>query len=281
MTANEKEYNQLSFSDDFIFCKVLSQNPELCRELIGLILNKEIGELCIPQAQKPIKITADGKGIRFDIYVEENGNRTVYDIEMQTTASKNLPKRSRYYQGMIDLNIISAGDDYNKLRRSYVIFICLQDPFGKGRHLYTFENVCLQDHTLHLEDQASKIFLCANASGDNISENLKDFLLYVADGKPRDDFSKKLDLAVERARNNEEWRTEYMTLLMRDNEKREEGRMEGRAEGRVEGRMELGGDVIRNLISSGQTYEQIRVTFSSVDDKEFASLYEAARSSEK
>ena len=38
---------------------------------------------------------------------------------------------------------------------------------------------------------------------------------------------KKIDAEVEKARNHEEWRNEYMTLLMRDQEKREEGREEG------------------------------------------------------
>lgn len=56
---------------------------------------------------------------------------------MQSTDKKNLPKRTRYYQGMIDLNIINKGEDYNKLKKSYVIFICDYDEFGLGRHIYS------------------------------------------------------------------------------------------------------------------------------------------------
>lgn len=48
----------------------------------------------------------------------------------------------RYYQGMIDLNILEKGGDYNKLKKSYVIFICTFAPYGQGRHLYTFEYLC-------------------------------------------------------------------------------------------------------------------------------------------
>ena len=41
---------------------------------------------------------------------------------------------------------------------------------------------------------------------------------------------RSLDDAVQKARDHKEWRLEYMTLLMRDNQMREEGRKEGRME---------------------------------------------------
>ena len=69
-------------------------------------------------------MTYDGKGIRFDVYTEDEKN-TVYDIEMQTTSQKDLPKRSRYYQGMVDLNLIERGAKFKQLKNSYIIFICL------------------------------------------------------------------------------------------------------------------------------------------------------------
>lgn len=46
----------------------------------------------------------------------------------------------------------------------------------------------------------------------------------------RDNYTKKLSHAVESAARHEEWRVEYMTLLMRDQEMKEEGRQEGRQE---------------------------------------------------
>ena len=45
----------------------------------------------------------------------------------------------------------------------YLIFICPFDPFGKGRHIYTFRNLCVEDKKLELSDGAIKIFL--NAKG--------------------------------------------------------------------------------------------------------------------
>lgn len=47
-------------------------------------------------------------------------------------------------------------------------------------------------------------------------------------------FVKRLDEAVEKAKKNEEWRREYMTLLMRDRENIEKGIEQGIEQGIVE-----------------------------------------------
>ena len=39
--ASEK-YKNLQFRDDFLFCKILGNNPEIARELLELILNVKI-----------------------------------------------------------------------------------------------------------------------------------------------------------------------------------------------------------------------------------------------
>ena len=53
---------------------------------------------------------------------------------------------------------------------------------------------------------------------EDVSSELRVFLDYVAGRKSEDDFIKKLEAAVKEARKNREWRHEYMTLLMRDQE---------------------------------------------------------------
>ena len=55
-----------------------------------------------------------------DVYVKDD-KETVYNIEMQTTSAGELPKRSRYYQGMIDLQLLDKNESYKKLNKSYII----------------------------------------------------------------------------------------------------------------------------------------------------------------
>ena len=88
---------------------------------------------------------------------DEHG--TVYNVEMQTTDNKNLPKRSRYYQGQMDMAALKTGEDFARLPQSIVIFICTFDPFERGLCCYRFENFCCDDKDLPLNDGAVKINL--------------------------------------------------------------------------------------------------------------------------
>lgn len=159
-----------------------------------------------------------------DVYVEDDEN-IVYNIEIQTTDKKNLPKRTRYYQGMIDLNILNKGEDYKALKRSYVIFICNYDAFGQGKHIYTFENLCKEDISISLGDEAIKIILNTKGTADDVNDELKDVLHFIGGEKPQSVYAKELEKAVEEVKSSEEWRREYMTLLMRDRENQEYGEL--------------------------------------------------------
>lgn len=185
-----------------------------------------IGRVEYPELQKEIKPDADARSIRLDVYTKDDKDR-VFDIEMQMTVTKELPKRSRYYHSMLDLQLIDKGQTYAKLKPSFVIFICLADMFGAGRHKYTFETVCREDRTIWLGEERTTIFLNADSQMEDVSKELTAFLNYAAGCVSEDPFVKKLDEAVKEAKRNREWRREYMTLLMRDQENIEKGRKEG------------------------------------------------------
>ena len=119
--------------------------------------------------------------------------------------------------------MIDKGQSYKKLNPSYVIFICQFDLFHMGRHIYTFENICREDKNISLGDGAVKIFLNADGKMNDVSRELKAFLDYVAGKKSEDAFVNKLEEAVKAAKKNREWRREYITLLMRDQENIEKG----------------------------------------------------------
>lgn len=220
--TGQKKWEELSISNDFLFGKVM-QNPELCKELLQRILPElEIDRIEYPELQKGIKSDLDARSVRLDVYVKDD-KEVVYDIEMQVSNTKELPKRSRYYQSMIDLQLIDKGQVYDELNKSYIIFICLFDAFGKSRHIYTFENICKEDNSVSMEDETVKIFLNAKGTMDDVSKELKAFLDYIAGEKTEDPYVKKLEETVKKAKNNREWRHEYMTLLMRDQENQKIG----------------------------------------------------------
>ena len=229
MKKRFKEYNELDFTDDFMFCMILENNPDLCKELLELLLDIKIKKVELADSQKRIDLTYDGKGVRLDVYVNDSEN-TIYDIEMQTTKQKELPKRTRYYQGMVDLNLIQKGMDYAELKKTYVIFICLKDVFGKNLPIYTFNNICEQDNSLRLGDEATKVIVNAEGSRDGLSENMRSFLDYLIEKKATNGFTKKIQDAVNSAIAKKEWEVQYMTLAMKIQEERKDAKVEGAIE---------------------------------------------------
>ena len=234
MAMKMKKYEELELRDDFMFSRIMS-NPKFVKPLLETILGVKIRKIVYPQTQKTIDLSLQAKGIRLDVYVEDDQN-TVFNLEMQTSDGANLPKRMRYYQGMIDLNILDKGQDYTTLKKSYVIFICTFDPFGEGRHIYTFCNTCQENTALTLDDDAVKIILSTKGTMDDVSPEMKRILDYI-DGKGASDkFTEELEEAVRSARQNERWRLDYMTLEYEYRQRYLEGKEEGREEGRAERR---------------------------------------------
>ena len=72
-------------------------------------------------------------------------------------------------------------------------------------------------------DGTTRIVLNATGTKDDISPKLKAFLSYVAGNTVEDEYVKKLDEAVQKARQNKKWRREYMAINMRDLEQQAMG----------------------------------------------------------
>lgn len=217
----EKAFEELQLKDDFMF-SVVMRNPKFCKPFLERVLGIKISRIEYPKSQDAIDLSADAKSVRLDIYVEDDDN-AVYNIEMQTTENGNLPKRTRYYQGMIDLGILEKGENYKNLKRSFIIFVCTFDLFGEGRHIYTFENRCIQDFALRLGDDATKIILNTKGTMDDITPEMKRVLDFI-DGKgASDEYTRALEEEIESVRKNAKWRLDYMTLQMRYQEKYEQG----------------------------------------------------------
>lgn len=255
MAREIKPYEELELKDDFMFGLIM-HDPKYVKPFLEMILKIKIRKVVYPQSQKSIDLSANAKAIRLDVYVEDDQN-TVFNLEMQTSDNRNLPKRMRYYQGVIDLNILQKGQDYTKLKKSYVIFICTFDPFGEGRHIYTFCNICQENTALTLDDDAVKIILSTKGTMNDVSPEMKRILDYI-DGKGASDkFTEELEEAVRSARQNERWRLDYMTLEYEYRQRYLEGKEEGREEGRAEGRAEGRERTIQKLHERGESIASI------------------------
>lgn len=270
-----KRYEELNFTDDFVFCKVLENNKELCKRLLEIILDKKIRDIVYLKKQEPFDAGFDKRGIRLDVYIEDDED-SVYDIEMQTSSYKELPRRSRYYQGMMDSRLLKRGVPYTDLKKSFVIFICMGNPFPEYElHKYVFRYYCDSNKDLCLNDDAYRVFLTPKGNANDISDELRDFLEYIVSQIPKSDFTSRLDIAVAETLDTDAWRTEYMFLYEKIEEERAlareeglaegraegitEGIAEGRAEGRVEGRVEGRIKSIALILKNGTKEDAVRL----------------------
>ena len=207
-----KKWNEASLSDNFIFCKVMSENLDLCKEFLEMLLNIKIESISLAQPETTLNVDFFAKGIRLDVFVKDDTDR-IFDIEMQVIGNDYLPLRARYYQSVLDVSSLHAGEDYESLTESYVIFLCLDDIFHKGLPIYTFKSVCLEDSTLVLDDKTTKVFCNAQKYDKMPAEKLRTFFKFLVQKKPDEtDFSKIINEKVLKAKITEDSRRTFMTL---------------------------------------------------------------------
>ena len=239
----EKAWEDLTIQDNFIFGKSMETAPDICKWILEKTLQIKIKEIAYPEREKTIEVRRDSKGIRLDVFAYEVDGESSFDLEMQTVSRDDLAKRSRYYQGLIDMDAMDKGHFYWMLGKTVILFICTFDYFGKGRHIYTFHQKCDEDSAIELKDGTTKVFLNAFGTMDDVDDDLKAFLDYVAGKDVNHPMVNKLDEVVQKVKRNKEWRDEYMRyeheLAAREHLARENGREEGREEGKSEIILEL------------------------------------------
>ncbi len=257
--SSTKSWEELTFADNFLFCKILESEPELCRQLLELLLHIKIDHLEVPQMERTMQEGIETKSVRFDVYTKDD-NR-IFDLEMQTTDTKNLPKRARYYQSVIDMDNLSKGENYSKLKDSYVIFLCLEDIFDKGLPVYFFENLCRQKRELPLNDGTYKVFFNAHDCDKLKTKEERDFFKFLKGEQAESQFAKAIEEKVERAKKNEKWRKNYMTWQQTIDEAKYIAREEGMHANAIESAKNL---LRMNILSPEQISQAVSLPLEEV-----------------
>ena len=232
MEYTHKPVEELTFTDDFMFGTVM-KNKGICKGVLERLLHIKVGKIEYPSLQKTIAPFYESKGIRLDVYVSEP--QRVFDIEIQMSIPPSLPKRTRYYQSLMDVDNLLRGQSYADLKESYVIFICTHDPFGKGLPVYTFRNVCSENGSIFLDDKSAKVFYNVGAYGKEGEPELSALLEYLCERRATSGFTQHIDELVEKAKRNEKFRSVYMSLNIREDDLRMAGEKIGFERGRRDG----------------------------------------------
>ena len=231
----EEEWKNATIANNFIFYKVMRYNPDVCKQLLEILLEIKIDHIEMKQ-EEYVEIDYGKKGIRLDVYA--SGSDKAFNLEMQATDTQELPERSRYYQSTLDLDDLNAGTDYKELKTSYIIFICVPDIFGKGLAKYSFENICLEEPALKLNDRAYKLFFIAKNYDKLLNEEQKAFMKLVTSNESTSTFADTVSKLVEDAKRNTQWRKQFMDFKHYMSQSFREGKEEGLQEGIQQGAAE-------------------------------------------
>lgn len=221
-----KPYDKLTFSDDFMFCKIM-ENEEICKKVIEQLLDIKVGKVQKHVIQNTFSPTPESHGIRLDVYVKDLDK--VFDIEMQTTQFPAIEKRIRYYQSVIDIDNFEHNQDYSELPESYIVFLCLDDPLGRALPVYTIKNIIEESPSTIYNESTHKVLFNASAYEKVQNKHLKAFLKYIYTQETDSELTKEIQSQVLKSKGHQSWRAEYMTLEMKIHEEKKLSLAEGRA----------------------------------------------------
>lgn len=238
------------FTNSIVFALVM-RDRELCRQLLQIIFpEREIEEVRMHEeftcSEQTIIVGIESRKVRLDVLFKDSN--AWYDIEMQVRDEGNLPKRTRYAHAAMDVDYLKAGQCYNTLKPSYVIFLCCFDFFGQNQPVYRFRMVD-EDNHLPLSDETYTIVLNSKAEkAASTPQELRELFQYMNKSivAEDNDFLKQIDYSVE-SWNTGEGRNMIMTLEQEIMIKEAKAREEGRAEGLVEGKKEGVIDILAQL----------------------------------
>lgn len=275
-----KPFDELSFSDNYMFTTILEdqRNLNIAKGIVELALGQKVKDIRIAGVEKHVQARYGGKITRFDVLLE--GEDSYIDVEMQVRKLLNFPLRSRMYHSQMDAKYVKAGD-YQNMKKSIVIFICLEDYFGMRLPRYTFASMCVECSELILEDKRFTIFL--NPDSDTEDSQLYFFLMFLKKKIAKDAFTKTIEKAVATVKKDESARLDYMNLdeyldMLVDEEKAkslkegiEAGKAQGLQEGKAQGLQQSKIEIAKKMLSKGMPLDLI-VEMTGLSEEEIKKL---------
>ena len=232
------EMERFRLMDDTFMSKCLENAPECIALILQIILGKKDLKVVKSQTEYPIK-SLQGRGVRFDVFARDSKGKE-YDIEIQRAKDGAEPKRARYNSALMDANALKSGDDFDKLRDTYVIFITENDVMGGGKDAYWIDRTVRELDGRAFGDGTHIIYVDgATRSKSDIGKLMHDFLCSNA----AEMYFDILKRQVSQFKNSDEGRRIMCKAVeefaeRRAAESKAEGKAEGKREGIAEGKRE-------------------------------------------
>ncbi len=152
----------LTIMNDVFMRNVLKRRE--CTEYVLQVIMKEKELKIIDQViQKDYK-NLQGRSAVLDCVARDSGGRQM-NVEIQQDNEGASPKRARYHSGLMDMNILNPGQDFDELPESYVIFITKEDVLGDGEAIYHINRI-IEESGKKFPDETHIIYVNAKRQDD-------------------------------------------------------------------------------------------------------------------
>lgn len=133
---------KLRLMDDDFFNKCMEGSTECVEFILHIIMDRTDLKVISAQTQQTIK-NLQGRSVRLDVLAVDDSGRQI-NIEIQREDKGAGSKRARYHSSILDVNLLLAGEDFEELPETYVIFITERDVLKRGLPLYRVERCVLE-----------------------------------------------------------------------------------------------------------------------------------------
>ena len=149
--------------DDVYMQKFFEGDLTTTQLVINVIIDRP--EICVERVTTQANIkNLQGRSMRLDILAVDQNDNPI-NIEIQRDDDGATPKRARYHSSVLDANSLLAGEGFDKLPETYVIFITENDVLGLGQPIYHIERVIIGSNRL-FNDCAHIIYVNGKCQDD-------------------------------------------------------------------------------------------------------------------
>lgn len=120
-----------------VFMRNVLNKPECTEYILQVILDKKDLRIEDVVVQKDFKNLQGRSAILDCVALDQEGIQ--YNIEIQQEKEGASEKRARYHSGLLDMNTLNAGEKFEKLPESYVIFLTQGDILGEQQPICHIE----------------------------------------------------------------------------------------------------------------------------------------------
>lgn len=145
-----------------IFMRNVLKKKECTEYVIQTILGDKIHVLD-HVIQKDYK-NLQGRSAILDCVARDDRNQRI-NVEIQQEKEGASPKRARYHSGLIDMNTLNPGEDFDELSENYVIFITKTDILRKKKQMYHIDRR-IRETGETFGDDTYIIYVNASMQGD-------------------------------------------------------------------------------------------------------------------